>query len=228
MADATRACDYCGDELPADAHFRRKFCTRNCKDSAAWRKHYKKKPAERCAGCNVRMPEGKRPHALYCTRACKSSAYSRANPASPAENRERYRKEREHRLEYSKQYQKDNPHVPKRAKRKRKSRMAGVGVLHISAKDWNRLVARHHGKCFYCGASGRMSMDHVVPISRDGRHSIGNVLPACITCNSSKRNRTIMEWRLGRSVRRARTTSPAAAHDRSSVGENERRKLVSA
>jgi 5-methylcytosine-specific restriction endonuclease McrA len=179
-----------------------------------------------CAQCGLKMPENKRPHAVYCTRKCKAASAEKRRPKR--DDHARYLREREHRIEYAKRYQKENPHVPKRAKRKRKSRMAGAGVLHISARDWLRLVNRYDGRCFYCGCTGPMSMDHVVPISRDGRHSIGNVIPACVTCNSSKRNRTIMEWRLGRSVRRARTTSPAAAHDRPRMGENERRKLVSA
>ncbi|MBM4557992.1 hypothetical protein GS466_23695 [Rhodococcus hoagii] len=66
----------------------------------------------------------------------------------------------------------------------------------MTSKDWLRLVDRHRGCCFYCGSSGRMSMDHVVPLFRGGVHSIGNIVPACTACNSSKRTRTIMEWRL--------------------------------
>ena len=170
---------------------------------------------KKCIQCNIQMPANKRPHAVYCTRKCKMAASEKRRPKR--DDRARYLKEREHRLEYAGRYQRENPHVPKRAKRKRKARMAGAGVLHISARDWLRTLNRHGGRCFYCGTTARMSMDHVVPISRDGQHSIGNVLPACIGCNSSKGHRTIMEWRLGRSVRRARVTSAAAQHRRPDV-----------
>lgn len=50
----------------------------------------------------------------------------------------------------------------------------------VSIGDWMRLVDRYDGRCAYCGdVADRLQMDHVVPLSRGGRHSIGNVLPAC-------------------------------------------------
>ena len=49
--------------------------------------------------------------------------------------------------------------------------------------------------CFYCGAPEDITLDHVVPLSRGGRHSIGNIVPACGKCNYSKNNKTIVEWK---------------------------------
>jgi 5-methylcytosine-specific restriction endonuclease McrA len=37
-------------------------------------------------------------------------------------------------------------------------------------------------------------MDHVVPISRGGRTTKGNVVPACKTCNTAKKQLLPMEW----------------------------------
>lgn len=31
---------------------------------------------------------------------------------------------------------------------------------------------------------------------RDGRHAIGNLIPLCQSCNSSKRDKTLMEFRV--------------------------------
>lgn len=153
-------------------------------------------PSKVCIQCSQPMPDGKRPHAVYCTRKCKTSASERRRPQR--DHAARYLREREHRLESVSAYQRENPQVPQRSKRRRKALIAGAGVFQVSAKDWSKEVRRHGGRCFYCNSDGRMSMDHVVPISRGGRHSIGNLVPACITCNSSKRDRTIMEWRLKR------------------------------
>ncbi|UIW13337.1 HNH endonuclease [Mycobacterium phage Marge] len=149
-----------------------------------------------CAHCEQPMPEGKRPHAVYCDRRCKTAAAETRRP--PRDNHARYLKERERRLAYSREYQKRNPDVPKRAKRKRRALIAGRETFTITQRDWLRLVRRHNHRCFYCEAPGPMSMDHVVPISRGGRHSIGNIVPACISCNSSKRDRTVVEWRLSK------------------------------
>lgn len=49
-------------------------------------------------------------------------------------------------------------------------------------------------------------MDHVVPLSRGGRHSIGNILPACESCNLSKHASYLVEWR--RRQRRNATQIP--------------------
>ena len=39
-----------------------------------------------------------------------------------------------------------------------------------------------------------MSIDHVVPLSRGGKHEIENLLPACRSCNSSKGAKLLEEW----------------------------------
>lgn len=48
--------------------------------------------------------------------------------------------------------------------------------------------------CFYCGASGRMTIDHVVPLARGGKHEADNLVPACQSCNSSKGAKLLEEW----------------------------------
>lgn len=167
-----------------------------------------------CASCSQPLGINKRPHAIYCDRKCKASASEKRRPKR--DDHARYLNEREQRLQSVSRYQRENPHVPKRAKRKRKALIAGAGVFVVSSRDWLRLVRRYDGRCFYCKADGRMSMDHVIPISRGGRHSIGNLVPACVTCNSSKRNRTITEWKRGAGS--ARITAAALSHDRANVG----------
>jgi hypothetical protein len=195
-------CLHCGADIPESADPRTRWCSRNCKDSAAWRRQNPTNPVERCAWCNVKMPKGKKPHALYCSRKCKGASYSYNNPATAEENRERYIKERDRRLQHASDYQKTNPDVPRRARNKRRARALKNGVHHITRRDWRRMIRRYDNCCFYCGASGRMTMDHVIPLTRGGKHSIGNVVPACRSCNSSKRSRTIVEWRHGRSAPR--------------------------
>lgn len=43
------------------------------------------------------------------------------------------------------------------------------------------------GPCVYCG--GRATgWDHVMPMSRGGRHAVDNLVPACKPCNSAKQD----------------------------------------
>jgi 5-methylcytosine-specific restriction protein A len=60
---------------------------------------------------------------------------------------------------------------------------------------WQNILAR--GICNWCGATfpkEELTMDHVVPISRGGASSRGNVVPSCKECNSRKKYFLPMEW----------------------------------
>ena len=51
------------------------------------------------------------------------------------------------------------------------------------------------GGCAYCGAVGvALQRDCVLPISRGGRYTLGNVVPACGSCNASKCNAEVSGW----------------------------------
>ncbi|QYN33001.1 HNH endonuclease [Pseudonocardia sp. DSM 110487] len=80
----------------------------------------------------------------------------------------------------------------------------------LDAVEWAKLVARHNGRCAYCGepppAGEELARDHVIPLTRYsgadfGPDRIGNVLPACGQCNSRKYNKLLAEWRYRDGVR---------------------------
>jgi 5-methylcytosine-specific restriction endonuclease McrA len=59
------------------------------------------------------------------------------------------------------------------------------------------LFARDGWKCVYCGtASGRLTLDHVVPRSRGGDSVWENVVTSCAPCNLRKGNRSLEEARM--------------------------------
>lgn len=49
------------------------------------------------------------------------------------------------------------------------------------------------GKCAYCGETAT-TIDHITPVSKGGNSVPGNVVPACQSCNSSKRNKDLFSW----------------------------------
>jgi 5-methylcytosine-specific restriction endonuclease McrA len=80
-----------------------------------------------------------------------------------------------------------------RAARKRKRRMDLV-VNDLTTEQWATLKAAWNG-CAYCGATdGTMQRDCVLAISRGGRYTIDNVVPACASCNTSKCNEEVTTW----------------------------------
>ncbi len=61
------------------------------------------------------------------------------------------------------------------------------------------------GCCAYCGdAAAALQKDCVLPLSRGGRYTIENVVPACRSCNASKSNDEVTGW-----LRRKRLDEPA-------------------
>jgi len=80
-----------------------------------------------------------------------------------------------------------------RAARKRKRRLGAV-VNDLSADEWAAIKAAWNG-CAYCGATDTaLQRDCVMAISRGGRYTIDNVVPACASCNTSKCNEEVTTW----------------------------------
>lgn len=65
----------------------------------------------------------------------------------------------------------------------------------VLKRDWLRLIQRYDHRCAYCEERKPLTADHIVPLSRGGQHAIGNLLPACRSCNSQKHTRLLVEWR---------------------------------
>lgn len=70
---------------------------------------------------------------------------------------------------------------------------------NASAKMTPGVVSKHFACfglfCAYCGQSGiDLQVEHVKPISRGGAHALANVVPACRSCNFSKRDHDAFDW----------------------------------
>lgn len=75
----------------------------------------------------------------------------------------------------------------------------------IGNKKTRALIkAKYGNRCAYCGRSFdcfTFHIDHIEPLNRKqpnaihGENTIENYNPACQTCNSSKSNKSLEEWR---------------------------------
>jgi len=70
------------------------------------------------------------------------------------------------------------------------------GEIHwsTSVREWLR-EHENHDKCIYCGAEGKLTTEHILPRSRGGEDIPDNVVRVCKSCNSSKGDKRLYEWR---------------------------------
>lgn len=163
---------------------------------------------ERCWWCGVPFPP--RGRKKYCSTYCRRAAWYVLNPDALREsssrfrenhperareiNRRAYERHREARLVLAARWAKENPHRKAAAQeRRRASKLGNQGAVDSAA--WLAMIVASGGACGYCGEIRLLTMDHRIPLSRGGRHQIGNIIPACKPCNSRKHTGTEAEFR---------------------------------
>ena len=122
-----------------------------------------------------------------------NKAYRQANSKKIKEYKLQYCIDnRDKRKEYHKQYLLDNPEKMREKSSARRAKKLYNGVFKITSKELKKL---YNSPCLYCGSTKHIQMDHVVPIIKGGRHSIGNIVPACAKCNQKKGGKLLIEWK---------------------------------
>jgi len=156
----------------------------NAEKIVAQTKAYSKANPEKCAA-NKKAWREANPRKI----AAYSTAYREANAEKIAANRKAWKTSNPEKLALS-----DN---------KRRARKLNNGVFSVTGKELKRLYAN---PCAYCGAPSK-HIDHIIPISRGGTHSIGNLVGACAPCNQSKGVRFITEWKKSQRFNTIKTTN---------------------
>ena len=121
-------------------------------------------------------------------------AYQKSNKDKIAGYTKKYRLANKDKIvKYQRAYGKAHPEVSAKSVNKRRALKAGNGVFSVSDKELKRI---RNSDCTHCGAVGPSHIDHVIPLSRGGAHSLGNLMPLCKSCNSSKGALFYMAFRM--------------------------------
>jgi 5-methylcytosine-specific restriction endonuclease McrA len=196
----TKACQLCGKEYhPTDSM--QKYCT-ECGPVARAEK----------ARASVARWQNMNPEKVRAS----SVRWHKANPekvrVSTAERRKAHpEKHRASNAKWAKanpekakvgtaKWQKENPE--KKAvwgSKRRAAKYANTPINELlTSSEWLAILAEAGGHCAYCGKEAKLTLDHVIPLSKGGQHSAPNVVPACARCNSSKGSKTLEEWQAKR------------------------------
>jgi len=137
-------------------------------------------------------------HAAYVIRYTKkkadinaqNKAYRKANPEKTA------RRKRTYYETHKEQYRRDlrawrkahwqHHYINHLAKRQ--ALIRGASISDFTLEDWIELLEQYGYLCAYCHSTSKLTMDHVVPLSKGGPHTKDNIVPACQPCNSRKKD----------------------------------------
>lgn len=81
-----------------------------------------------------------------------------------------------------------NPNANRASVRARKARSVGVDHIPFTPSQLAQRLSYFGNRCWMCGGEPE-SIDHVKPIAKGGAHMLCNLRPACVPCNSAKRDR---------------------------------------
>ena len=123
--------------------------------------------------------------------------------AQPGVKDERARKERLRRFTHKDKInttlreQRNAPELNKQVKannaksiHKRKMHITD-GITTAQLREWEQ---QQIPICAYCGTTTALGIDHIVPLSKEGAHSVDNLCVCCKACNSSKYTNSLVYW----------------------------------
>lgn len=165
-------------EAPDGHQYRCRSCNREVsKELRARRGHLWKQGAEKWKNC----PENRE----------RRNASARARRAK---NPEKQRRE-------NRSYREQNPYGT--AVSASKDRAKKLNVLStLTVDEWKAVVEEHDFMCHLCGgkvsfeigSDDRLSLDHIVPMSKKGTNTKDNVAPAHALCNRGRLDMTMEEF----------------------------------
>lgn len=204
-------CGKCKKELPLDhEHFYRSNSTKSgwgswCK--VCWggsygvhqiNKTYRAKEGHKfCSKCEEELPfsEFQRNSTSYAGYDSKCKKCEAERMAEYYSRPEAKAKRAVYAKEYRKRYYSTQRGiiVNKRNIQKRRSRKNNT-IYNYSLDTWKKTLEEFNHECAYCGKSGNLQQEHIIPLSKGGYYTKQNIIPACAFCNASKKDRDLMKW----------------------------------
>lgn len=107
-------------------------------------------------------------------------------------NHEYYSENRESAIQYALAWQKQNPDAVRHYRHVRRAVIKGSG---FPSDGWTALLNFYGAQCAKCSSTENLQLDHIVPLSKEGKHELQNTQILCGFCNISKGNRHTTDYR---------------------------------
>ncbi len=126
-----------------------------------------------CLKCGIEIPNAPISRE-YCTKCRRVRAYENKYRAWRAKPRHYRMKSIEH-------------------QQNRRARKHGASSSHLDTKFLD-VLSKKYNSCVYCNSNEKLTIDHVVPLSKNGDNSMDNLVLACKSCNSAKHSKYLLNF----------------------------------
>lgn len=196
----TKICTKCGEELPAtteyfakskDGKFGLKASCKKC--NSVYRKiHYEENKDD------IREKQNEYLKLYYSNNKDKILEYKHKHYEDNKDkiliHHKQYQAKNKIKISiYKRTYKKENREYFRMHNNKRKALKKKLPNT-LSAEQWEMIKNDFNNKCAYCGQALPLAQEHFIPLSKGGEFTINNIIPACVSCNSSKWNNDFFEW----------------------------------
>ena len=149
----------------------------------------------KCKACYSKiLYKEKHPKQIKFCVICKKQigSYSKLEKCMACRNKERYQNDPVYREKMLAKNIKNNKSASAKEKKRiacirRRTKVANL-EFSLTKDEWHNILEKFNHRCAYCGKDGKLEMDHVIPITGGGPTTKDNIVPACRSCNSKKRN----------------------------------------
>jgi len=106
--------------------------------------------------------------------------------------------------------------------------LSRLGEEQFSVMHWEGVVADFGKICAYCGTEAELVMDHVVPINKQalGEHRLGNLVPACRSCNATKSEQDFRDFLAHDPARIAAIEAHMEKHAYTPLGDHQKLRQI--
>lgn len=164
------------------------------------RQEYYRDGLKRCKECEQYKPTGSYGHHSthwdrlnhICSQCIKNRKYQK----NPETSKKWYQNNRIHTLQRGKEWAKNNRDKTRAIWHRYKTRkINAIGKFTASQIEKLKQYYCPDGKCLKCYEVRKLTIDHVVPLSKGGSNCIENIQLLCGNCNSGKCNYHSMDFR---------------------------------
>lgn len=91
-------------------------------------------------------------------------------------------------------HRKARPDLIQARNQRRRARKRNAPINDFTAGQWRAMQSAFDHRCSYCHkrCKGKLTQDHIQPLSKGGSHTLSNIIPACRSCNSKKHDGPVL------------------------------------